>query len=372
MRNTNGTFGQKPRKLAHLGTVIALTTVMLWGCGNAGQSAKPDALSGTDSSAAVSAPYAKESTVEDFEWKINTQTGGCILTNFRGHAQNIIVPPTLGGKTVDTIGTEAFKNVVCESITLPDGVTDIRPFAFCACSMRTIQLGTGIKNVSGEAFSECPNLESLSFPQGTEILDTMAVYRCEALKTVYVPDTVKTTEPLSGIPISCPNAVIVTPVGSAVYMNARIQRVPVRADGGDYAWQQLAGAEAKALFSDICRADASAYVTEADGEKLGQEVYARAKIALSEDGYHRFDEELRGLLGQAGDLVWEKHWNNEDEPLPEFPEGENWACTVLADWASHLDVRYVYNIAGKYGENTKPFVVFMTDRELLAFRATES
>ncbi len=88
-----------------------------------------------------------------------------VICNYKGQAQNLVIPSTIKGIPVTIIGNGAFRN--CNSFTsavVPDSVTVIDMGAFSGCGMLTyITLGKGVADIGGDAvFSDCNNLVSIA------------------------------------------------------------------------------------------------------------------------------------------------------------------------------------------------------------------
>ncbi len=94
--------------------------------------------------------------------------GKIVVTGYKGEANVIIIPETLGGKPVEEIGENAFKgNNNITEVVLPDSV---------------ITIGRG-------AFRECRYLAKVTFGQKLEVIGGSAFFQA-ALETVTFPDTV--------------------------------------------------------------------------------------------------------------------------------------------------------------------------------------
>lgn len=151
---------------------------------------------------------------------------------------DITIPSTLGGYPVSEIGDRAFINreditsviipdtvktigdraffgcINMTSITIPDSVTHIKAWAFYDCrsitsltipdSVKTISdsafAGIGITSLTipdsvttiGSSFIACTELETLKIGKGITKLDGFA--GCSSLKTVIIPETVKSID----------------------------------------------------------------------------------------------------------------------------------------------------------------------------------
>ena len=155
--------------------------------------------------------YAPET---DFETKI--VDGGCSITKYKGQGGQVTIPPTIGGRKVVEIGTEAFEGcssltsitlpdsvtsigtwafghcIILTSITLPDSVTSIGDGAFCGCSSLTsITLPDGMTSIGGGVFKGCSSLTSIALPDSVASIGDCAFKGCSSLTRVTLPPSVK-------------------------------------------------------------------------------------------------------------------------------------------------------------------------------------
>ena len=73
--------------------------------------------------------------------------------------------------------------VLAESITVPDGVAEILPYAFYNCkSVKSVSLPASVQKVSDSAFYECENLERFEYANKNMYLSDQALTRCFALQ----------------------------------------------------------------------------------------------------------------------------------------------------------------------------------------------
>ncbi len=204
----------------------------------AAEASSADASAGNDSEENAETAEAKESvsadvetTGSDADFQVTylddgtCEISGCFLTD----AESIVVPDTIGGRTVTGIGGYAFSTLAAKEITLPDTVEYLSEASFVSCeSLETINLGSGLKTIASLAITSCDSLTSLTFPDGMETIETMAFLYCENLGEVYIPDSVTNFGDVITFLDACPNVVIVTPAGSAAEAKATENALPVR------------------------------------------------------------------------------------------------------------------------------------------------
>ena len=104
---------------------------------------------------------------------------------------NIVIPSTLGGRSVTAIGDNAF--FACSlmtSITLPNTVTSVGESAFYACkNLKKIEIPASVKVIKESAFTECISLKEINvaetnnyvnFENGVLYCGTMAIFGSDA------------------------------------------------------------------------------------------------------------------------------------------------------------------------------------------------
>lgn len=120
----------------------------------------------------------------------------------------------LPGKLTELLG-ESFMNTGLKHITIPEGVKEIRGNTFDGCTqLEEVQLHDGIVDIHAYAFRNCKKLEAITLPPkiteihtytfencaslltieipvGVTRIAAHAFYGCNSLEYVYVPDTVR-------------------------------------------------------------------------------------------------------------------------------------------------------------------------------------
>ncbi len=155
--------------------------------------------------------------------------GGVAVTSCDYDGQVIVVPETIKGEKVVELEFAAFSSMTMEGVVLPDTVETIGIGAFEMCyDLKYVHLGSGLKKVHSMAFDNCTSLVRVEFPEGMRVFTDMAFNNCDVLTDIIVPASVEEL-PLGIMNApTCPNAVIVTPAGSAVEADCIEYEVPYR------------------------------------------------------------------------------------------------------------------------------------------------
>ena len=98
-------------------------------------------------------------TSQDYAYRV-LEDGTAEITRYSGEDKALKIPETLDGKTVTSIGNQAFRDCsFLTSVELPDSVTSIGDRAFYDCSTLTsIELPDSVTSIEDEAFEGCINL----------------------------------------------------------------------------------------------------------------------------------------------------------------------------------------------------------------------
>ena len=94
----------------------------------------------------------------------------------------IVIPSTLGGRPVTSIGNSAFRDCnKLTSVTIPGGVTRIGSHAFSACSnLTSVVISNGVTSIGFQAFSSCGELTSVVIGDSVTSIGVDAFYGCNS------------------------------------------------------------------------------------------------------------------------------------------------------------------------------------------------
>ena len=133
-----------------------------------------------------------DTPVSSFKYTVEN---GCVTINdFVGDETEVIVPLSIEGYPVTSIGQYAF--MFCSDITciiLPDSVTSIGKSAFMSCKgLESIRIPDGVTSLGESAFGFCSSLKSISIPDSVTIIGKEAFRDCSGLISAELPDGIKT------------------------------------------------------------------------------------------------------------------------------------------------------------------------------------
>ena len=122
--------------------------------------------------------------LSDLTW--TTTDGQVTITNCdQGVAGELVIPDTIEGDTVTSIGDGAFFGCCSlTSITIPESVTSLGDHAFCGCgALTSITIPESVTRLGESTFSLCDSLTAVTFlgdaPQAADLFNdaTPTVYR---------------------------------------------------------------------------------------------------------------------------------------------------------------------------------------------------
>ena len=105
---------------------------------------------------------------------------------------DVVIPSTLGGYPVTSIGGFAFEGCTdLTSITIPRSVTSIAVGAFYGCTgLTSIDIPNSVTSIGEGAFWGCENLTNIKIPDGVTSILEDAFANCTSLTSIDIPNSV--------------------------------------------------------------------------------------------------------------------------------------------------------------------------------------
>jgi hypothetical protein len=99
-----------------------------------------------------------------FNYIVNSD-GTVTITGYTGTITDVVIPDSIDGKTVVSIGSSAFYFNRLISVTIPNSVTSIGNKAFYYCSgLTNVSIPNSVTSLGSSAFYGCTGLTSVSIP----------------------------------------------------------------------------------------------------------------------------------------------------------------------------------------------------------------
>ena len=130
-------------------------------------------------------------TYGDFEYGV-LDDGTVQITDCETGAEKVVIPDTIDGKSVTSIGEFAFFDCTSlTSITIPSSVTSIAARLFEDCtSLTSITIPNSVTSIGDDAFRGCTSFTSITIPNSVTSIDDWAFSGCTSLTSITIPDSV--------------------------------------------------------------------------------------------------------------------------------------------------------------------------------------
>ncbi|NBJ64958.1 leucine-rich repeat domain-containing protein [bacterium c-19] len=123
------------------------------------------------------------------DYKYRHVSNGVEITGYIGKASHVYIPSYINGKKVVSIGENAFTLYNITYVKVPEGVTELKPYAFSNCDdLVTIVLPKSLKSIRHSAFFQCRRLKNINIPSDVSHLEGYVFYRCESLTQITIPE----------------------------------------------------------------------------------------------------------------------------------------------------------------------------------------
>ena len=118
---------------------------------------------------------AQALSADGFEYTV--ASGAATLTGCTSTCPTtLVIPATLGGYSVTSIGDSAFFSIALTSVSIPNSVTSIGSYAFYASGLTSLTLPNTLVSIADYAFEANP-LTTVSIPDSVETIGIGAFYR---------------------------------------------------------------------------------------------------------------------------------------------------------------------------------------------------
>jgi BspA type Leucine rich repeat region (6 copies)/Bacterial Ig domain len=122
-----------------------------------------------------------------------TNNGAITITGYTGPGGEVIIPSTINGCPVTSIGDDAFEGsslhsvTISSSVTIPDSVTSIGSYAFGFCNgLLSVTIGNGVTSIGSNAFVCCTSLGSVTIGNSVTSIGPHAFDTCESLTSITI------------------------------------------------------------------------------------------------------------------------------------------------------------------------------------------
>ena len=134
---------------------------------------------------------ASAEAYEGFKYSI-LDDGTVEITGYTGSDSKLVIPGTIDGKKVTSIGYWAFSYCTSlTSITIPNSVTSIGSDAFNYCtSLTSITIPNSVTSIGDWAFSYCTSLTSITIPNSVTSIGWSVFGNCTSLTSITIPNSV--------------------------------------------------------------------------------------------------------------------------------------------------------------------------------------
>ncbi len=126
-----------------------------------------------------------------FYYTVNSSQNA-VITDCSSYESEIIIPSSLGGYVVTSIGEQAFfGKIMMNSVILPEGITYIGDNAFSGClSLQSIEIPETVTYLGNGCFTSCPELKSVVLNDSISSIPDNCFNACTSLKNINIPDSV--------------------------------------------------------------------------------------------------------------------------------------------------------------------------------------
>ena len=208
-----------PDKVTHDGKTYVVSTINSWGffgCDKITSVVLPASVTNVDIWAFTGCNGLKEFTFPPTV----TRIGYCVLESCE-NLERVTLSPNITTiedrllkdckklqqvdlpSGITSIGNSSFSGMTIKSLTIPEGVTSIAPYAFAYNEqLEEIVLPSSLRTIGGDAFTCCKALKTVTLPEGVTELGSNVFSYCSSLEQVSLPASLVSME--GNVFSSCP------------------------------------------------------------------------------------------------------------------------------------------------------------------------
>ena len=127
----------------------------------------------------------------EVDFEVYEDAGVITVDSYIGNAEVVVIPETINGKPVTSIGIGAFSNAsTVRAVKLADTIENVGDSAFFGNpNLEVLVAGTGLKVIDFCGISKCENLRILKLNDGLERIGIGGIGENPKLKEVYFPSS---------------------------------------------------------------------------------------------------------------------------------------------------------------------------------------
>ena len=129
-------------------------------------------------------------STKESSFEFNSDKG--MITKFLGTESDVVIPDTINGISVTSIGTSAFSlNSEVKSVIIPKSVKSIGFQSFFGCSaLENVVIPEGVERIEYDAFNSCWVLPKIKLPNSLKYIGRSAFHNCNTIKEMTIPENV--------------------------------------------------------------------------------------------------------------------------------------------------------------------------------------
>ena len=110
------------------------------------------------------------------------------ITGYTCSNRNVVIPASINGVAVRSIGNNAFASKQLRSVTIPNSVTSIGRFAFANTDISSVTISNSVTSIGNHAFQH-NRLTSVTIPHSVTHIGDYA-FQHNRLRSIYIPNSV--------------------------------------------------------------------------------------------------------------------------------------------------------------------------------------